>query len=75
MEDVGLYLRQIGRVPVLTPHEERASFRQLHAAREQGHVEEVRDLKRRLTEANLRLVVCRPERDVRSPTVPPPGPY
>jgi RNA polymerase primary sigma factor len=56
-EDVGVYLRQIGRVPLLKPDEERALFRQLDAAREQGQVDKAGDLKRRLTEANLRLVV------------------
>ena len=51
------YLQQIGRVPLLRPPEEVALFRQLEAARAAGHLDEMRELQRRLTEANLRLVV------------------
>jgi RNA polymerase primary sigma factor len=51
------YLRQIGRVPLLKPHEEVALFRQLEAAGARNHLDEVRELQRRVTEANLRLVV------------------
>jgi RNA polymerase primary sigma factor len=51
------YLQQIGRVPLLRPPEEVALFRQLEAARARGHLDEVRELQRRITEANLRLVV------------------
>ena len=51
------YLREIARVPLLKRHEEVALFRQLEAAHAAGHRGEVRELQRRLTEANLRLVV------------------
>jgi RNA polymerase primary sigma factor len=51
------YLRQIGRVPLLKPDEERALFRELERARARGRVAEEHELKRRVTEANLRLVV------------------
>jgi RNA polymerase primary sigma factor len=51
------YLRQIGRVPLLKPDEEVALFRKLERARARRRLEEERELKRRLTEANLRLVV------------------
>jgi RNA polymerase primary sigma factor len=51
------YLRQIGRVPLLKPREEFVLFQQLETARARRHLDEVRELKQRLTEANLRLVV------------------
>jgi RNA polymerase primary sigma factor len=51
------YLRQLGRVPLLKPHEEVELFRQLEAARARGHLDEAGELQRRATEANLRLVV------------------
>ena len=56
-ETMRAYLKQIGRVPLLKAPEEVALFRRLEAALARHDDDEVRELKRRITEANLRLVV------------------
>ncbi len=56
-ETMRAYLKQIGRVPLLKASEEVALFRQLEAALARQDHDEAHELKRRITEANLRLVV------------------
>ena len=52
------YLRQIGRIALLTAAEEQALFRRLEAARRAGRYGELQELRERATLANLRLVLA-----------------
>jgi RNA polymerase sigma factor (sigma-70 family) len=54
---VRAYLKEAGRVPLLSAAQERALFEQIDAAGRAGDAARVRDLKRHMIEANLRLVI------------------
>src|SRR5207247_2842991 len=64
-DPVRMYLREIGRVPLLTAEEEvrlaqrmeRGKAEQLKANPHRRYIEDAEEAQRRLTEGNLRLVV------------------
>jgi len=57
IDDLHLYMLEMGRIPLLTPEQERRIALRIAEARRRGRLKEQREAERELLRANLRLVV------------------